>query len=85
MQSVKGKLSYVIYSYCYSNKMMEFLSETMQDQVVEHMRDYIEGLKDRNQWDLSFKKTQQKLAAAAQRAKQEIANGHAKPMDHDRL
>jgi hypothetical protein len=42
-------------------------------------------LQDELQWDSLFKETQQQLVAAARRAKQEIAEGHAKPMDYDRL
>jgi len=42
-------------------------------------------MQDEIQWDISFKKTQQQLIAAAQRAKQEIAAGHAAPMDYNQL
>jgi len=66
-------------------KMMESLPETTQDQVVEHLREYIADLQDEIQWDISFKKTQSQLIAAAQRARQEIAEGYAKPLDYDRL
>ena len=66
-------------------KMMESLPETAQEQVIEHLRHYIEDLQDELQWDISFKKTQQQLVAAAQRARQEMAEGHAKPMDYDQL
>ncbi|NIO70998.1 MAG: hypothetical protein GTN71_18680 [Anaerolineae bacterium] len=66
-------------------KMMESLPETAQEQVVEHLRDYIEDLRDELQWDSLFKRTQQQLIAAAQRAKQEIAEGHAKPLDYNQL
>lgn len=66
-------------------KMMESLPEVVQDKVVEHLREYLEDLQDELQWDKSFQKTQQQLIAAAQRAKQEIAQGHAKPMDYDQL
>ena len=65
-------------------RMLESLPENMQDQVAEHLRDYIEDLQDEIEWDTSFKKTQQ-LVAAARRARQEIAEGHAKPMDYDQL
>ena len=65
-------------------KMMESLSEDAQDQVVEHLREYLEDLRDELQWNESFKK-KDKLVAAAQRAKQEIAEGRAKPMDYDQL
>lgn len=66
-------------------KMLESLPETVQDQVVEHLRDYLEDTQDELQWDSLFKETQQQLMAAAQRVKQEIAEGHAKPMDYDQL
>jgi len=66
-------------------KMIESVPETVQDQVVEHLREYLEDLQDELQWDTLFKKTQPQLIAAARRAKQEIAEGHAKPMDYDQL
>lgn len=66
-------------------KMLESLPEIAQDQVVEHLREYIEELRDELQWDVSFDKTQEQLAAAGRRAKQEIAEGRARPMDFDQL
>jgi hypothetical protein len=66
-------------------KMMESLPEPAQDQVVEHLREYLEDLQDELQWDTLFKKTQPQLIAAARRAKKEIAEGLAQPMDYDQL
>jgi hypothetical protein len=66
-------------------KMMESLPDPVQDQVVEHLREYLEDLQDEWQWDTLFKKTQPQRMAAARRAKQEIAQGLAKPMDYDPL
>ena len=66
-------------------KMIESLPEPAQDRVVEHLREYLEDLQDELEWDALFKKTQPQLAAAARRAKQEIAQGLAKPMDYDKL
>ncbi|MGH2416180.1 MAG: hypothetical protein ACRDEA_21310 [Microcystaceae cyanobacterium] len=66
-------------------KMMESLPEAVQDQVVEHLREYVEDLRDELQWDISFQNTQQQLVAAAQKAKQEIAEGKAKPLDYKQL
>lgn len=66
-------------------KMMESLPETLQDQVAEHLREYIADLQDELQWDTSFKKTQQQLSAAAQHAKREIAEGKALPLDLNQL
>ena len=66
-------------------KMMESVPETVQDQVVEHLREYLEDLQDELQWDTLFKKTQPQLIAAARRAKKEIAEGLAQPMDYGQL
>ena len=65
--------------------MIESLPEDIQDRVVEHLREYIQDLHEELKWDESFKQTQSKLIAAARRAKQEIAEGLAEPMDYDRL
>jgi len=61
-------------------QMLESLPETAQDRVVEHLRDYIEDLRDELEWDVTFRQTQEKLVAAARRAKEEIAAGKAKPL-----
>ena len=66
-------------------KMIESLPEASQEQVVAHLRDYIEDLQDERQWDASFGRTQHQFMAAAQRAKREIAEGRATPMDYDQL
>ena len=60
-------------------------AKTLQNQVVEHLREYIEELQDELRWDAAFNNTQEQLIAAARRAKQEIAEGKAEPMDLDRL
>lgn len=64
-------------------KIMESLPETLQDRVVEHLREYLEDLRDEEEWNLSFQNTQQSLIVAAQRAKQEISAGKAQPLDID--
>ena len=66
-------------------KLMESLPETVQAQVLDHLRDYIDDLQDELQWDTSFKQTQVKLVEAARRAKQQIAEGLSSPMDYDQL
>ena len=66
-------------------KMLESLPEATQDQVVEHLRDYLADLQDELEWDNLFKRTQSQLAAAARRAKQEIAKGNAQPLDANEL
>ena len=59
--------------------------ETLQNQVVEHLREYIAELEDELRWEASFNRTQEQLIAAALRAKQKIAERKAEPMDLDRL
>jgi hypothetical protein len=62
--------------------MIESLPEDAQDQVVEHLRDYLEEMRDDSKWANSFKKTRPQLIAAARRAKGEIGDGSAKPLNH---
>jgi hypothetical protein len=54
-------------------KMMESLPEPAQEQIVEHLRRYLEEFRDELRWDGLFKKFQPQLIAAAKRAKREIA------------
>lgn len=66
-------------------KMLETLPDQLQGNVVEHMRDYIEDLRDEAKWKESFSRTQDKLIAAARQARQEIAEGKASPLDVEKL
>jgi hypothetical protein len=66
-------------------KMVESLPEDLQEKVAEHIRDYITDLEDEMRWDASFKRTQNKLIAAARKAKQEITAGQSIPMDYEQL
>ena len=66
-------------------KMVESLPEATQNQVVEHLREYLAELQDEIHWDTLFQKTQSQLVIAARRAKEEKAKGLAKPMDYDQL
>jgi hypothetical protein len=66
-------------------KMMDSLPEQAQEQVAEHLREYLEELQDDLRWNRLFQKTQSQLAAAARRARQEIAAGKASPMNYDEL
>ena len=66
-------------------RMMEELPEATQNQVVDHLREYLEDILDENQWDNTFRKSHAKLVAAARRAKREIVDGQSKPLDVDQL
>ncbi len=61
--------------------MMESLPEPAQNQVVEHLREYLLEMQDELRWDELFKKTQPRLAAMAWRAKEEIAEGKARAFE----
>jgi len=66
-------------------KMVEAVPEALQNQVLEHLREYLTDLQDEWQWDNSFQQTQSSLVAAARHARQERIDGLAKPMDYDQL
>jgi tRNA uridine 5-carbamoylmethylation protein Kti12 len=62
-------------------KMVESLPEPMQEKAVEKMREYLEELESERRWD----ETQDRLVAAAKRAKEEIKAGKAKPLNLEDL
>ena len=66
-------------------KMLETLPEQAQDRVVEHLREYIEDLRDEALWDESFSRTQANLVSAARQVRKEIAEGKATPLDIEKL
>lgn len=58
-------------------KMLKSLSDDLQKQVADHIREYITDLEDEARWESSFKKSQDRLVAAARQAKREIAEGRS--------
>jgi len=66
-------------------KMLETLPEQLRDRVVDHLREYIEDLRDEARWNNSFSRSQDKLIAAARQVRKEIAEGKATPIDIGRL
>ena len=66
-------------------KMLETLPEQAQDRVVEHLREYIEELRDEALWNESFSRTQSNLVTVARRVREEIAEGKATPLDIKKL
>lgn len=61
-------------------QMLESLPDSLQDQVVNHLREYLLDLEDELEWDAQFSRTQRQLAEAGGRADQEIAEGKAELM-----
>lgn len=66
-------------------KMMESLPEPAQNQIVDHLRNYLMEVQDELRWDELFNKTQPKLIAMARLAKKQIAEGKARSLDYDEL
>jgi hypothetical protein len=74
-------------------KMVESLSDDLQERLSEHIREYIADLEDEAKWESSIvgeasalrNRTRPNLVAAARQAKQEIAEGKSVSMDYKRL
>lgn len=66
-------------------KMLESLPSTLQEKVVEQVREFIADLEDEEKWQASFEQTHERLVVSAQKAKQEIAEGKSSPMDYEQL
>jgi hypothetical protein len=62
-------------------KMMERLPDKGQVELVDHGRECLADLEDEALWDEQFARSQPQLIAAAQRARQEILEGKAQPID----
>ena len=66
-------------------KMVESLPEALQERVVNELRSVIVEANDEAEWDMQFESNQEGLMSAARKAKQEIAQGVAEPMDYEKL
>jgi len=66
-------------------KMLESVPEQLQEDVVEHMREYIEDMRDEAKWKESFFRTKDKLVTAARQAREEITGGNGSPLDIEKL
>jgi hypothetical protein len=66
-------------------KMLETLPEPAQERVVETLAALIEEARSEDRWDDLFSRKVNGLAAAARRAREEIAAGKSSPMDYDKL
>lgn len=66
-------------------KMIEDLPEPLQNQVADHLREYLADLDDEEKWDAAFARTQDKLAYVTGDVTKQIAEGQSEPMDFDKL
>jgi len=67
------------------NKMLESLPENKQEQVLNHLYNYITELQDEIKWDLLFKKSEKGISRIAREVKEEIKKGNIEDFDYDRL
>ena len=65
--------------------MIEDLPEPLQNQVADHLREYLADLDDEEKWDEFFARTHDKLAYVTRDVEKEIAEGKSEPMDFDKL
>ena len=65
--------------------MIEPLPPHSQDQVVDHLRSYIEDMREDAQWNQSFTNTRSGLIAMAKQAKLAVKQGKSSPMDISQL
>lgn len=66
-------------------KMLESLPEELQERVVEELRDLVQEARDESRWDELFDGKKAGLAAAARKARKDIAEGKATEMDYRKL
>lgn len=66
-------------------KMIEDLPEPLQNQIADHLREYIAELDDEERWDKAFVRTQEKLASVTREVTKQMEEGKSEPMDFDRL
>ena len=65
--------------------MLETLPEGLQERALEHLREYIEDIREDMQWNESFAHSQSKLVVAAREARKLIAEGKSTPLDPNEL
>ena len=66
-------------------RMVETLPPSLQERVVERLREYVDDLRDDERWTESFARTKGKLASAAREARKQIAEGKSSPLDLSKL
>lgn len=66
-------------------QMLELLPDSMQEQAVQHLREYVTDLLDELEWQECFRGTQASLGEAGRQARAQIAEGKAAPLNYDEL
>ena len=66
-------------------KMIELLPENQQENIAEHLREYIADLEDEIRWDNKFRNTQSELSKIAKGVRKEISEGKTQGFNYDKL
>jgi hypothetical protein len=66
-------------------KMLEPLPEYVQQQVIEHLREYLAEMQAEGRWGQLYQSHRPKLEEMARLAKQQIAQDRARPLNLDEL
>ena len=66
-------------------KMMESLPDAAQERVTDHLREYMEELREEIEWEATFAASRDAFVAGARKARRETAAGLAKPVDPEQL
>jgi hypothetical protein len=66
-------------------KMLETLPKQLEDRVVEHLKEYIEDLRDEAIWADSFSRIQNSFIDATRQARKEISEGKASALTIEQL
>ena len=67
------------------NEMLQSLPENRQEQVLNHLYEYITELYDEIKWDLLFKNSEKEISRIVRQVRQEIKEGNIEDFDYDRL
>ena len=67
------------------NRMLESLPEDKQEEVLNHLYDYITELQDEIKWDLLFKSSEKEISLIAKEIKEKIKKGSIEDFNYDRL
>lgn len=66
-------------------RIMEALPESTQERIVDLLQEYLLEIEDDLEWDALFQRMRPQLAAAGERAREEIVQGETQPLDYDQL
>ena len=66
-------------------KMLEPLPDRAQQEIVEHLREYIAEMQSESRWEHLYQEHSAGLEKMARLAKQQIAAGKARPLNVDEL